>query len=156
MKTKTFWVKLALVVLMLLFIWGNSALPGPVSGRESGFVLRFLEPAVTAVQRFLEARGHSLSQDYIVRKMAHFTEYAVLGVLMLALLVRPGVRTRPILSAGACLIAAAIDECIQIFSYSRGPAVRDVLLDFSGACFGVALAALALLILRTTKKHKSA
>ena len=36
MRTKTFWVKLALVALMLLFIWGNSMLPASASSAESG------------------------------------------------------------------------------------------------------------------------
>lgn len=152
MKTKTFWVKLALVVLTLLFIWGNSMLPGPLSGSESSFVLRLVEPAVSGIQRALEEHGLEFTQEYIVRKLAHFTEYAVLGILMLALLIRPGLRGRPVLSAVMCLAAAALDECIQMFSYARGPSVKDVLLDFCGACFGVVLASLAAVIIRQVRK----
>ncbi len=151
MKTKTFWVKLALVVLMLLFIWGNSLLPATASSRESGFVLRFAEPVVAVLQRLLEGRGVSLSEDVVVRKLAHFSEYAVLGVLMLALLIRPGLRSRPAASAGLCLAAALLDEGIQLFSPGRGASLRDVALDFAGACVGIALAALIVGLLRAAR-----
>ena len=154
MRTKTFWVKLTLVVLMLLFIWGNSLLPASASSRESSAVLRLAEPLISALQRYLAARGHALDQEYLIRKLAHFSEYAVLGVLMLALLIRPGLRVRPLASALMCLAAALLDEGIQMFSDGRGPSLRDVALDFSGACVGVILAVPAVLIVRLIRKQK--
>lgn len=155
MRTKTFWVKLALVALTLLFIWGNSLLPAPISSRESGTVLRLAQPLVSAVQRFLVGRGHDLTQEYLVRKLAHFSEFALLGVLMLALLTRPGLRPRPFVSAGLCLAAALLDEGIQMFTDGRGPRFSDVLLDFSGACVGIALACLAVWLMRLIRKQKN-
>ena len=152
MKTKTFWIKLTLVVLMLLFIWGNSMLSGDISGRMSGFVLKLTEPVVSALQRLLEGRGLTLPQEYLVRKLAHFSEYAVLGVLMLMLLVRPGVRVRPLLSAALCLAAALLDEGIQMLAVDRGPSLSDVLLDFSGACLGIAAASLILCLIRALRR----
>ena len=152
MRTKTFRVKLALVVLTLLFIWGNSVLPGSVSGRESGFVLRLCEPLVDALQRLLSSRGVELSQEHIIRKLAHFTEYVVLGVLMLSLFVRPGLRFRMIPPAMLCLGAALMDEGIQIFAMDRGPSLRDVGLDFCGAVCGIALSTIAVLLLRSIRR----
>ena len=151
MRTKTFWVKLALVVLTLLFIWGNSLLPAAVSSRESGFVLRLTQPVITVLQRFLEGRGHSYSQELILRKLAHFSEYAVLGALMLALFTKPGLRTRPLPSLGLCLAAALLDEGIQLFSVGRGASLHDVALDFIGACVGTALAALIVWLVRLAR-----
>ena len=155
MRTKTFWVKLALVVLMLLFVWGNSLLPASVSGDESNAVLRLVRPLVAAVQGVLARHGHELAQEYLVRKIAHFTEYAVLGALMLALFTKPGLRVMPLPSAALCLAAALLDEGIQIFSEGRGPRLRDVLLDFTGACFGIALVWLFVLLARLIRKIKN-
>ena len=154
MRTKTFWVKPALVALMLLFIWGNSLLPASASSRESGAFLRLAEPLVEAVRRFLADRGHEFTSEHLVRKIAHFTEYAVLGALMLSLLTRSGLRTRPVVSAPLCLAAALLDEGIQMFSAGRGPGLGDVLLDFAGACFGILLAQLVLWIIRLIRKQR--
>jgi len=155
MRTKTFWVKLALVVLTLLFIWGNSLLPGDASGLESSFVLRLTGPVVPALQRALAELGYSCSQEYLVRKLAHFCEFALLGALMLALLTRPGLRLKPFLSAALCLASALLDEGIQYFSEGRGPSLRDVALDFSGALFGMLLAGLAVCLVRLIRKIKN-
>ena len=154
MRTKTFWVKLALVALMLLFIWGNSMLPASASSAESNFVLRLCEPLVSALQRLLSLRGVELGQDYIIRKLAHFSEYAVLGVLMLSLFVRPGLRFRVPLPAALCLGAAITDEGIQILAEGRGPSMKDVALDFSGAVCGIVLCSAVLLLTRAIRKNK--
>ena len=155
MRTKTFWVKLALVALMLLFIWGNSMLPASASSAESGFVLRLCRPLVSAVQRLFSARGVELGQDYIIRKLAHFSEYAVLGVLVLTLFVRPGLRFLVLPPAALCLGAALMDEGIQILAAGRGPSMKDVALDFSGAVCGIVLCAAVLLLTRAIRKNRN-
>ncbi len=137
MKGFVFLIKLMLVILLLVFIWGNSLLPGELSSQESDFVGRLLEPIIEPVQGFLEAHGLAVSQATLVRKTAHFTEYAALGAMMFILFLKPDGHSRYILPAALCLAAAAIDESIQIFVDGRGPSVRDVALDFSGACAGI-------------------
>ena len=58
----------------LLVIWGQSCMPATHSGAESGALL-------TVVQRLLP-----WMTDHILRKCAHFGEYALLGVLTAAAL----------------------------------------------------------------------
>ena len=58
----------------LLVIWGQSCMPAVHSGAESGALL-------TLVQAFLPHMT-----DHILRKCAHFGEYALLGVLTAAAL----------------------------------------------------------------------
>ena len=58
----------------LLVIWGQSCMPATHSGAESGALL-------TLVQAFLPHMT-----DHILRKCAHFGEYALLGVLTAAAL----------------------------------------------------------------------
>ena len=121
----------ALLVINVLFIWGNSLLPGSVSGAISHFVrdiLAFLFPGTPSDPD----SGHGL-----LRKLAHFTEFACLGVLFAWLL---GMLRKPVLFALPCgFLVACVDETIQRFVPDRGPAFKDVLIDTSGALLGIGL-----------------
>ena len=78
-----------------------------------------------------------------IRKLAHFSEFALLGFLtafLVAHLAARFLRLTAILQwvrpAAFCLLYAASDEIHQMFS-ERGPAVTDVFLDFAGAICGI-------------------
>ena len=148
-------MKLLLVLAALAFIWGHSTMPADQSSQESEWFLRFVEPAVMAVSWCLQRFGVSMEPSALVRKMAHFTEFAVLGALMYLLFSSPQKRSRGVLPAAACLAAAAVDEFLQRFADGRAPGLRDVAIDFAGSCLGVALVAamLALLYSRGRKRH---
>lgn len=95
---------------------------------------------------------------YYIRKAAHVTEYAVLGVLAvraLRQLVR-GISSR-VVWGGAWLFAtlyAASDEFHQIFVPERTPKVTDVMLDSAGALIGIGL--MVLVSKRTRRNLASA
>ncbi len=84
------------------------------------------------------------SVGHVIRKLAHFSEFASLGLLTAALLCHISRRRRirlwlcALLPAGFCLLYAISDEVHQIFT-NRGPAVTDVLIDFAGSLFGIAV-----------------
>lgn len=137
MKVFIFFIKLLLVVAMLVFIWGHSIVPGELSSKESEWFLTLTYPVVELAQRALAHFGHVYTLKFLVRKLAHFSEYAVLGVLMYWLFVRSDGRSRYVLPATLCFAVACIDEGIQIFAIERGPALRDVMIDFAGSCVGI-------------------
>ncbi len=147
MKTFVFIVKLLLVLAMLGFIWGQSLLPGDLSQLESDRVLGLVRPVVEVLQRVLAALGREYELAFLVRKLAHFTEYAVLGVLMFVLFLQPDGGGRYLLPMGLCLSSAAIDEGLQLLAVDRGPALRDVILDFTGSCAGILAAGLCVVLL---------
>ncbi len=66
-----------------------------------------------------------------IRKAAHFSEYAVLFLL----LVRGPMRGRPALALALCGLYAFLDEGHQMLVPSRTASLHDVALDFSGALF---------------------
>jgi VanZ family protein len=71
-----------------------------------------------------------------VRKLAHFTEYAILGALWFRGLARSGMARPPVaawLALVICVLCAAVDETHQSFVASRTGSVQDVLLDSLGA-----------------------
>jgi VanZ family protein len=72
----------------------------------------------------------------VMRKLAHFTEYAILGALWFRGLTRSGV-ARPPAAAWLALVlsvaCAVVDETHQSFVPSRTGSARDVVLDSAGA-----------------------
>lgn len=121
----------ALLIANVLFIWGNSLLPGSVSGAISGFVKDVLSHIIPGLSGG-GSGGHGL-----LRKAAHFTEFACLGALLTWLLSMLG-RPRALSLFGSFLVACC-DETIQRFVPNRGPAFKDVLIDTSGAAVGMLL-----------------
>ena len=127
-----------LIVLRVLF----TLFAAGTSGLRSAAVTEWLNGGLARV-----GVGWRFSER-LVRKLGHFSEYALLGFwLMLSL----RVYTRRILSYISWplffgLLAGVLDEGIQMFADGRGSDVRDVVIDFSGVVFGL-LAALFLLLL---------
>ncbi|MGM9561461.1 MAG: VanZ family protein [Phascolarctobacterium sp.] len=123
-----FWLLLAVVLVALIFF--NSSLPATESGKLSGYLAQF------ALQ-ISQLLGVSLKGDveHTIRKLAHFLEFACLGLLWCKVFASFHISNRT--SNGyillICLLVAVVDEYIQLFSPGRDGKVMDVLLDFSGA-----------------------
>lgn len=122
-----------LLVLNLAVIWGNSLLPGTTSGQVSGSVL---EPIVELLHLPEETVGvlHT-----VIRKLAHFTEFACLGVLLTWYRGMCDGKCSSFLPVLLGMAAATVDESIQLFIPGRGPSLVDVWLDTFGAATGMML-----------------
>lgn len=91
---------------------------------------KIIEPALRWV--FPGASMATISLMHaLIRKAAHFTNYAILFWL----LVRGPLDKRPYTALACCVIYAFLDEGHQIFALGRGPSLYDVALDSSGALF---------------------
>ncbi len=78
--------------------------------------------------------------DTIVRKLAHFSIYGVLGILIYELCLCYFNNKKAILIALiSCLVYAISDEIHQIFIPGRAGMITDVFLDFSGSLFGFSI-----------------
>ena len=120
-------LSISLILLTVGFIWINSALPGNESGELSGKVRELLQKFFE-LTRFPEPLAGFLLDH--VRKLAHVTEYAVMG-LELGFLWR-GLRMgfQGFWNAFSTVLAIAVfDETIQLLALARGPQITDVLLD---------------------------
>ena len=138
-------------VIIMIFIFVQSALPSDLSQQESGVIVSFLS-------NFLWTDSELLS--FVVRKCAHFAEYTLLG-WSLALTVadylerlrgaQPGGsnRAKPGDLRGAQLMApwligtayAVTDEIHQYFVPGRRCEVRDVVIDSCGVLVGALIVA---------------
>jgi VanZ family protein len=139
-------VLICLGIATVAFIWGNSMLGSKASSNVSNSVLDALEPII---RRF----GIVSENDLLLRKLAHFTEFAALGaeLLFLAAVNRKSGFQTASNCAFASLLVALTDETIQLIS-GRNSQVLDVLLDFSGALTGILI---AWLIYRLIKKRRA-
>ena len=86
------------------------------------------------------ASKHTMATfNYVVRKSAHFTEYAILGALLFrAFRAGDSVRWRfrwVLYSFVFSVSWALLDELHQTFTRTRGGSIWDSLLDSSGALF---------------------
>ncbi len=132
----------ALLLMNLCFIWGNSLLPGVISGAISEWVKNLLA-MILPVGPGGPGGGHFL------RKLAHFTEFAVLGMLLTW---RFGMLKKGHLWPLGCGFAAAcVDETIQRFVPDRGPSLIDVGIDTCGVATGMILLLIGHHFI--TKKH---
>ena len=123
-----FWLLLAVVLVLLIFV--NSSLPAAASSKLSGFAAQL----VLELSRLLDLSVKG-NVEHTIRKLAHFLEFACLGLLWCKTFASFRVSNRT--STGyillLCLLTAVTDEYIQLFSLGREGKVMDVLLDFSGA-----------------------
>lgn len=121
-------------------MWSRSLKPGDASLGDSTFVVDLVRPLFGA----LGVTDADLMQ-FVVRKLAHFSEYLVMGVLAFQAL--PALRNKSAKGHRRAMVACALvvalvpvaDECIQLFVPGRSGMVRDVLIDMAGALCGLAL-----------------
>ena len=123
----------ALLTAVLVFIWGNSLLPASVSQQFSDFVGHVLEEILPEGMEDLPEENES----FLLRKLAHLTEFIALGVLLAWNCAMRQKRTAFPLLWG--IAAACIDETIQVFVPGRGPGLRDVAIDSLGVLLGIVL-----------------
>ena len=134
-----------LVVATIAFIFAHSLQASAGSWADSNAAAVLFEPVLRglydSVGGFLtKLSGYpKLTYEAFVRKCAHFTEYAVLGVGCTAVVVCLSRKViSPYLWADlfALLAIAVFDEYIQAF-FGRTSRAADVVIDFSGALVGV-------------------
>ena len=131
-KALRLWI--TLLICNLIFIWGNSLLPGWISGALSDWlrsVLKWLFP-----WSFKGQGGGGL-----LRKLFHFGEFACLGICLtrVVYLLRASKVWQLLLPLLSGVAAAFLDECIQILVPGRGPALKDVGIDTMGLTVGIVL-----------------
>ena len=83
--------------------------------------------------------SHVYWQDFVVKKLAHITEYAIFTVLLYRALINSsmGKKKAAILSILLAVLYGASDEFHQSFTPGREPRVRDVLFDAFGSILSV-------------------
>lgn len=123
-------ISMVIIGVWLVVIWGHSMVPANISDEES---LGFLEILARVVPFELT--------NYMIRKTAHFTEYAILGALLYnAYYDKAILIIRKIVYATiTAWFIAFFDETIQLFVEGRAGLISDVWLDLCGAVVAIIL-----------------
>ena len=133
-----------LIVLTLCFIWGNSLLPASISGAISQWVKELVNQLL-----WFWKDGSLMSGDGLLRKLAHASEFALLGAELTCWRVKGITRIQEVLLFG--LLAALTDETIQLFVAGRSGQIRDVWIDLLGVLIGC----LFVLVFRHLRRKKA-
>ncbi len=160
------WVRILLTVLTLAvmgMIFFFSTETAEQSDETSGYFTRqVIDVLYPDYAKYEKKQQQSLydSIQTVIRKMAHYTEFAILGFLMrLSLESWFGKRKwlTPV-SWGLSTLYASTDEMHQILIDGRSGQWTDILLDSAGVLSGVLIAVLVLFLVRkrTTRKERSA
>lgn len=131
----------ALIIMVFIFIMSSFAAAD--SDKQSGLIVDIIENI------FPDTRNIDFLVT-LVRKAAHFTEYAILGFLTargLAIY-----NKSPWFAIAICAAYSASDEFHQTLVPGRSGELRDILVDTAGATFGTAIFWLT----HRTKKSKEA
>ena len=137
-------LRVILIILLLLQMWiifGFSNQDGETSGSISRKITEIITKNINSIQNLpKEEKEIKLKKiEHIVRKLAHFSIYTVIGFLLMSLMSTYKIKqkNRIIISAIIGLLYAISDEIHQAFVPGRGPLVSDVFIDFSGVVVGM-------------------
>ena len=152
-------LSLLLVIAVMVMIFCFSAQTGEESGAMSGRLTTWaLNLVIPDFENLTPEKQENIlsAVGFMVRKLAHFSEYALLGFsLMLHIAqVQKKITVRlPWLWAwGIGTLYAASDEFHQGFVAGRGPSVVDVAIDSAGVVVGVFL--LIWILKKRTKRNE--
>lgn len=140
MKKSVLFVCILILTLgWMLLIFGFSSQSGTESQGLSSLIARPLAKLLMQFGRELTAKEEAdfyVNVELVVRKIAHVTEFAILGGLLTLLF--QSLRIRRLWLPLLCgVLYAAIDEWHQSFTPGRSSALTDVLIDSCGVLLGV-------------------
>ena len=152
-------LRATLIVLLITQMWVIFGFSGQ-NGDESGSISRKITEAVTknisSVQNLEKEEKEKVLKkiEHIIRKLAHFSLYAVIGFLLMSLMstYKLKQKNRILVSCSIGLLYAISDEIHQAFIPGRGPQIADVGIDFSGVVVGILISTLIIKILISRKK----
>ena len=132
-------ISLLLVILWMIFIFVMSSFDASSSSNQSNFIVDI----ITGIINIKDIGLLSL----IIRKLAHFIEYFILGILVINFITRYDKKI--IIAILLCIIYATSDEIHQIFVPGRSCQITDIMIDSLGSIMGIYLCKLI------TKKCKN-
>ena len=130
---------LVFVVLIIIFNFSNQ------NGEKSEGLSQEISRQIAGILRLDEGLTDDELQvligkiDHIIRKLAHFCIYTLLGIVLMLFLSTTNLtnKKRILIAIVFGLLYAASDEIHQVFISDRIARVSDVLIDTLGVMFGI-------------------
>ena len=133
------WILYIVLCLIVFFIWDNSLQNGGTSDKFSLIFAKWLAPIADKLGFY----GNIWTLNRIVRKLAHLTEFTILGGVLYVVLRRYIEYGTVVKTIGVGIVIACLDEFIQLFSLGRSSQFSDVLIDTIGIIIGILVVKLA-------------
>ena len=132
------WLKLILVILWMIVIFSFSNQKADDSSKLSdGLILKTVRIIEKITNK--EYSDEEILEKFVkpVRKIAHFTIYLILGVLVYLYIKEFNISNKFIISLLICILYAVSDEIHQLFIVGRSGRILDVLIDSLGSLTGI-------------------
>lgn len=124
-------LSIILVLIWMIIIFIMSSFNAEDSANQSNFI-------VNIIANILNINNIELL-NLIIRKLAHFTEYLILGVLVINMFTKNNAKKYYLLSILLCIIYAISDEIHQFIIPGRACQIKDILIDSIGSITGIYL-----------------
>lgn len=137
-------INLLLLIIWMIVIFMMSSFNATESSSQSGAI-------VNIISSILNINNLELL-SLIIRKLAHFTEYIILGILAINCFKDYNLKHIFIISLIFCIFYACSDEIHQLFVPGRSGNIIDVTIDSVGALTGTIVYYYLILKSKTFKK----
>ena len=143
------------ILLICISIFNFSNQNGNESGGKSKIIANTIVDMVERIrQNEFDNREEAVNRvNYIIRKLAHFSVYTLLGISLMCFMSTFEIKNKYKVGGSIILgfLYACSDEIHQIFVPGRSGLFTDVLLDTAGVLFGTLL--VFLLVKNVSKKN---
>ncbi len=141
-------ILIALLITQMWVIFGFSGQNGEESGSISRKITETVTQNIGSIQNLeKEEKERVLGKiEHIIRKLAHFSLYAIIGILLMSLMstYKLKQKNRILVSGSIGLLYAISDEIHQAFIPGRGPQIGDVGIDWCGVITGIGIVIIAI------------
>ena len=138
------------LIAIFVTIFGFSNQNAETSSGLSRKVTNFVVEIITSIKNMPEPEKENVVDrvESIVRKIAHYSIYTLVGILLMSLMNTYKIKEldRIAVSLIIGVIYASTDEIHQVFVLGRGPQITDVILDSMGVLTGIFIVMLVLKI----------
>ncbi len=158
------WLVSSAAALLLLSLYSLIFRFSAQDAEQSGSLSQYVSEQFVGIINALSGRpwdeaaltGMAEYFEHPIRKLAHFSEYACMGILVYTLWSQWMKRGRKLnlLTVVWVFLSAAADEFHQYFVPGRYASFADVLLDTSGGAFGMLFCICVAALYRKARKRK--
>ena len=142
------WLSLVLVIIATIFAFSSQ------TGAQSDAVSKGLVVGIIRLLRGNASAATVLRYNGIIRKVAHFGMFALLGIALAGAFRHQNRLPKLLTAIVVAIVFAALDEIHQVFVDGRGAELRDVLIDSAGAVAGALLLTRTVRLIQKRNKRK--
>lgn len=156
-KRTIFWSAAAIILMVCIF--GFSTQSGTESNGLSMKVTKFFAELL-----FFRFDSMDIGQqtfiitelNFFIRKLAHFTVYTALGMVVYTAVVSSGIKLRHkrLCSLAICALYASADEIHQYFVSERTMRLKDICIDSMGSLLGIIIISVIIIVYMYIKQRQ--